>query len=142
MVSMETRMTFPPFSGEGMTFTTIRLLALKFCKIPPQDDSFLCKKPVVQSVGGSEPLLTLPCSIAFLSRTENPVFQVDFMRKEGCQHPVLTLNPSPKHPGMERGCIGEASSGVVRLWGKEMLGEGNEMKYLSSRADMVWGHWC
>lgn len=39
MVSMETRMTSPSFSGEGMAFTAIQSLLLKF---------FLSKKPVVQ----------------------------------------------------------------------------------------------
>lgn len=59
-VSMETRMTFQSFSGEGTAFTAIQSLLLKFCKIAPQGDCFLSKKPAVHLVGGSEPLLTLP----------------------------------------------------------------------------------
>jgi len=66
-VSMETRTTFPSFSEEGTVFTAIQPLLLKFCKIPPQGEWFLSKKPAVQLVGGSEPLLTFPYNTAFLS---------------------------------------------------------------------------
>lgn len=97
MVSMETKMTFPSFSGEGTVFTAIQSLPLRFCKIAPQGDWFLSKKPVVQLVGGSKPLLTLPCNMAFLSRAEDPAFQLDFAGEEDSQHPTLF----PKCPGMQ-----------------------------------------
>lgn len=90
---------------------------------------FLSKKPAVESVGGSEPLLTLPCDMAFLSRAEDPAFQLDFIGEEGSQHPTPTANPFPKRPGMEGGGGGgEVGRGMARPWGKEMLGEGNHMK--------------
>lgn len=75
-------------------------------------------------VGEREPLLALPCNMAFLSRA----FQLDFMGEEGSQDPALTANPFPKCPGMEGGG-GEAGRGMAGPWGKEMLGEGNQMNY-------------
>lgn len=51
------------------------------------------------------------------------------MGKEGSQNPVLTPNPFPKCPGMKGGGGGEAGRGASRPWGKEMLGEGNWIKY-------------
>jgi len=49
--------------------------------------------------------------------------------EEGSQHPSLTPNSFPKHLGIEGGGGGEAGRGTVRQWGKEMLGEGNQMQY-------------
>lgn len=82
MVSMETMMTFPSFSSEGTAFTAIQSLLLKFCKVDRQGYWVLSKKPVVPLVGGSKSLLTLPCNMAFLSRTEDSAFQQGVMEKK------------------------------------------------------------
>lgn len=122
-------MTFQSFSGEGTAFTAILSLQLKFCKIAAQGDCFLSKNPAVHVVGGSEPLLTLPQNLAFLSCSLDPAFQLDFMGEEGSQHPLLTPNPFPKCLGMEGGGAKGVGRGEWRPWGKGVLREGNQVKY-------------
>lgn len=135
-VSMETRMTSQSFSGEGAAFTAIQSLQLKFCKIAPQRDCFLSKKPAVQLVGGSEPLLTLPQNLAF-SRSVDSAFQLDLMGEEGSQHPLLTPNPSQRpwawRDGWSRG--GQGWVGAKGCWGKAARGN----THLASGAGLVWG---
>lgn len=82
IISVETMMTFPFFSGEGTAFTAIQSPLLKFCKVDRQGYRFLSKKPLVPLVGRSKSLLTLLHNMAFLSRAEEPAFQVGFMGKK------------------------------------------------------------
>lgn len=139
-VSMETRMTFQSFSGEGTAFTAIQSLQLKFCKIATQGECFLSKKPAVHLLGGSEPLLTLPQNLAFLSRSLHPAFQLDFMGEEGSQHPLLTPNPFPRCLGMEGGG-GQGWAGVSGGPGvRGCSGKATRQNtHLASGAGLVWG---
>lgn len=122
-------MTFQCFCGEGTAFTAIQSLQLKFCKIAAQGDWFFIQKACSTSGWRERAPFNLPQNLAFVSRSLDPAFQLDFMGEEGRQHPLLTPNPFPKCLWMEGGGGQEVGRGGWRPWAKGVLREGNQMKF-------------